>query len=151
MGLALAAKASAGAQLNAEQVRRWLSDTCPGSDGHRESCRVEALGHRSNSRLFFARCPLLSGPLFVKLCLKPNSLEPDVAAARRQYDSLLRVSGAMGEENECSVPRPYNLLGETAAFAMEWVPGRSVTGPLQACRGAARCARLAGKGPEGEP
>jgi hypothetical protein len=78
---------------------------------------------RDYSALFYAECKLFPGPALAKICLDPQTHEPDSGAAQRQYDALVRVHGAMKTVPGFSVPQPYLILPEIALLAMEWIPG----------------------------
>jgi len=63
----------------------------------------------------------------VKLCLKTHTCQADPDSAHSQYDALHRVSLAMGDGSEFSVPRPYLVQADIGLLAMEWVSGASMT------------------------
>ena len=117
------------AEVTADQVRRWLVESClAGCQDRLAGCFAKGpFAVRANSRLFYAQCSAVPSPLLVKLCLRPRTSQADAASAQRQYDSLLRVSQAMGDGSEFSVPRPYLVRGDIGLLAAEWIPGTSMT------------------------
>lgn len=120
---------SSGTRITPGQIERWLLDHCQRSPAS-EPARCFARGPvavRDNSQLFYAECTTFPSPIAVKLCLSPRTVQPDPDSAHRQYDALLRVSRAMGDEAEFSVPRPYLVRADVGLLATEWVAGESMT------------------------
>jgi tRNA A-37 threonylcarbamoyl transferase component Bud32 len=96
---------------------------------------------RDYSVLFYAECKLFPGPALAKICLEPQTHEPDSGAAQRQYDALGRVHRAMKGVPEFSVPQPYLILPELALLAMEWIPGVNLGKALFSWRSSAEEAK----------
>jgi len=98
------------------------------ADGRLVACEVNGpLQSRENSRLFYAQCGGVPGPMAVKVCLTPRTAQVDPGAARRQFDTLVRVHEVMGQQEELSVPRPYVLVADAGLLGTEWVAGESMT------------------------
>jgi aminoglycoside phosphotransferase (APT) family kinase protein len=120
-GLGKAVPRAAG--ITPQQVRRWLAES-----GQIADCLVTGpLAAGENSRLFYAERRDGAPPIAVKVCVRPHSDELDPESARRQYETLLRVHRAMGEQSELSVPRPYLVLPEVALLVTQWIAGKSIT------------------------
>lgn len=119
---------SSRAEITREQIRRWLLESWPSNSGGAPApCLLKPVAVRNNSQVFYAECTAFPSPMLVKLCLVPHTDLPDPDTALRQYEALLRVSRAMGEGAELSVPRPYLVCEETGMLAAEWISGTSMT------------------------
>lgn len=119
------------------RVSEWLT-----AQGCLTTCEVSGpLQSRENSRIFYAECAGVPGPMAVKLCLTPRTAQVDSAAARRQFDTLQRVHDAMGAQADLSVPRPYVLVAEAGLLGTEWVAGQSMTSALFSLRCSSMTAR----------
>ena len=115
--------------MTLDEIQRRLQEACQRRFGvDPESCFMKGpLAVRDNSNLFYAECSAFPSPLAVKLCLKPHTSEPDSTSAQSQYDALHRVSQAMGEGTEYSVPQPHLVQADIGLLAMEWITGKSMT------------------------
>jgi len=120
-------------KVTSEQVRQWLLGA--NSDQGIAACSVKGpFTVRDNSRLFYAECTAFPSPAAVKLCLSPHTGQADPDSAHQQYDALLRVSRALGDGCEFSVPRPYLVRADIGLVATEWIAGPGMTDLLLSWR-----------------
>lgn len=105
-------------------MRQWLAQACGAEPGN---CSVRGpIAVRDNSVLFYAECDRLPSAALVKICLAPDTRQPDADAARSEYAGLLAVHRAMRSSQHLSVPRPYILQPDVGLLAIEWVPGKNI-------------------------
>ena len=128
VGRARRLTAASRMELTADQIQEWVLEGAPedsacGVRSMRRS-RARSASKRRRSRLYYAECAAFPSPMCVKVCLVPDTLDPDPAAARRRSNVLIRMGRVMGDGAELTVPRPVLLRADVGLLAMQWIPGQ---------------------------
>lgn len=84
------------------------------------------VARRHNSRVHRARAG--ARRVAIKECFHPRTVDPDAAAATREYAALRNLAAAAAAAGVPPLaPPPLALASEHGAYAMTWVPGETAT------------------------
>jgi len=79
-----------------------------------------------NGHVYRVDSPALPAAAALKLCWNWDTRRADEAGARREFEALQKVHGAMGNEGRFGVPVPYLLLQDEAGYLAQCIDGTTV-------------------------
>jgi hypothetical protein len=80
----------------------------------------------SHARLFLCKLPQRAEPFLAKCFYVSGTERADVEEARLQYEALVELNAARGNDSSFNLVQPFHLFAEDGVIAQSWIDGKSL-------------------------